>query len=92
MPSPFTPTPVANMIRDYVRSMKSLILNKDYSVSIWLNSNDAEDREASEMGENFLRWLETWDDERYIDEKEKIIVRKYLFGLVTTTQKIGIPD
>jgi hypothetical protein len=80
MPCPFALTPMANMIRDYVRSMKSLILNKDYFVSIWPNSNDAEDREASEMGENFLRWLETWDDERYIDEKEKIAIWMVITG------------
>jgi hypothetical protein len=37
MPSPYLPTPVANIIRDFVRSIKALILNKDYTVSIWPN-------------------------------------------------------
>lgn len=80
MPSPYLPTPVANIVRDYVRSMKSLILNKDYGVNIWPNSNDLDDREAADMGESFLRWLETMDDERYIDEKEKIAIWLVLCG------------
>jgi len=80
MPNPYLPTPVANIIRDFVRSMKVLILNKDYTVSIWPNSNDQNDREAAEMGENFLRWLESYDDERHIDEKEKIAIFMLLCG------------
>ena len=80
MASPMQPTPVANIIRDYVRSMKSLILNKDYAVSIWPNSNDSDDRDAAEMGENFLRWLETSDDERYLDEKENIVIWMVIVG------------
>ena len=80
MPNPYLPTPVANIIRDFVRSMKVLILNKDYTVSIWPNSNDQKDREAAEIGENFLRWLESYDDERHIDEKEKIAIFMLLCG------------
>lgn len=80
-PSPFTPTPVSNMIRDYVRSMKSLILNKDYTVSVWPNSNDQEDREAAEMGEFLLRFLEAADDESILDEKEKISIWMILTGV-----------
>jgi hypothetical protein len=79
-PSPYTPTPVSNIIRDYVRSMKSLILNKDYSVTIWPNSNDQDDREAAEMGEMFLRWLETANDEHILDEKEKTAIWMILTG------------
>src|SRR3990172_6196687 len=79
-PSAHTPTPVSNIIRDYVRSMKSLILNKDYSVTIWPNSNDQDDREAAEMGEMFLRWLETANDERLLDEKEKTAIWMILTG------------
>ena len=73
MPNAHVPTPVSNIIRDYVRSMKSLILNKDFVVSIWPNSNDLDDQEAAEMGEMFLRWLEASNDERHLDEKEKEI-------------------
>ena len=80
LPSPFIPTPVSNIIRDYVRSMKSLVLNKDFTVTIWPNSNDLEDMEAAEMGENFLRWLETDNDEIHLDEKEKEVIWMVLCG------------
>ncbi len=80
MPSPYTPTPVSNIIRDYVRSMKSLVLNKDFKVTIWPNSNDQDDMEAAEMGESFLRWLETDNDEMHLDEKEKEVIWMILCG------------
>jgi hypothetical protein len=81
MPTKFTPTPVANIIRDYVRSMKGLILNKDYSVSIWPNSNDQDDRDAAEMAGNFLRWMDAQNDEEGLDEKEKLVVWMIICGL-----------
>lgn len=80
LPNPHTPTPVSNIIRDYVRSMKSLVLNKDFKVSIWPNSNDQEDMEAAEMGEHFLRWLETDNDEQQLDELEKEVIWMILCG------------
>ena len=80
MPCPYLPTSVAKIIRDFVRSMKALILNRDYTVSIWPNSNDQNDREAAEMSENFLRWQESYDDERYIDEKENVAIFMLLCG------------
>ncbi|MEJ5360146.1 MAG: hypothetical protein WHT06_15910 [Desulfobacterales bacterium] len=76
----YAPTPVSNMIRDYVRSMKSLILNKDFTVTIAPNSEDQEDRDAAEMGELFLRWLETANDEEHLDEREKIAIWMILCG------------
>ena len=92
MPNPYLPTPVANIIRDFVRSMKVLILNKDYTVSIWPNSNDQNDREAAEMGENFLRWLESYDDERHIDEKEKIAIFMLLCGTAFDRTYVSMED
>jgi hypothetical protein len=92
MPSPYLPTPVANIIRDFVRSIKSLILNKDYTVNIWPNSNDQEDREAAEMGESFLRWLETWDDERHLDEKEKLAIWMVLTGVAFDRTYVNMED
>ena len=89
MPSPYTPTPTSNIIRDFVRSIKALILNKDFTVSIWPNSNDRDDREAAEMGENFLRWLETDNDEVYLDEKEKLAIWTIICG---TTFDRTFPD
>jgi hypothetical protein len=36
--NPYIPTPVSNMVRDYVRSMKAVIINKNFTISIWPNS------------------------------------------------------
>lgn len=92
MPSPYLPTPVANIIRDFTRSIKSLILNKDYTVNIWPNSNDQEDREAADMAESFLRWLETWDDERHLDEKEKLAIWMILTGVAFDRTYVNMED
>lgn len=92
VPNSFTPTPVSNLIRDYVRSMKSLMLNKDYAVTIWPNSNDQEDRDAAEMGESLLRWLETFSDERHLDEKEKLAIWMVLAGTSFDRTTINTED
>jgi hypothetical protein len=65
---------------------------KDYTVSIWPNSNDQNDREAAEMGENFLRWLEPYDDERHIDEKEKIAIFMLLCGTAFDRTYVSMED
>ena len=80
LPTPFLPTPVSNIIRDYVRSIKSLILNKDYAMRIWPNSNDQDDKDSAEMGEKFLRWMETRRDEDELDEKEMTAIWMILCG------------
>jgi len=74
------PTPVSNIIRDYVRSMKSLILNKDFSVSIWPNSEDSEDAEAAKLGELLLEDMENANDEEFLDEKEKVAMWVVMAG------------
>jgi len=81
MPQNYTPTPVDNIIRDFVRSIKALILNKDYSVRVWPNSNDQEDRDAARLGEQFLRWMETRRDEDEMDEKELVAIWMTLCGV-----------
>ena len=81
IPQNYTPTPVSNIIRDHVRSIKALILNKEYSVRVWPNSNDQDDRDAAELGEYFLRWLETRRDEDEIDEKEMTAIWMALCGV-----------
>lgn len=78
--NPQAPTPVSNIIRDYVRSMKSLVLNKDFTITIAPNSEDQDDRDAAEIGELFLRWLETANDEEHLDEREKIATWMILCG------------
>ena len=80
MPTPYMPTPVSNIIRDYVRSIKSLILNKDFVVSVWPNSNDQDDRDSAEMGERVLRWMETRHDEEELDDREMVAIWMILCG------------
>jgi len=74
------PTPVSNIIRDYVRSMKALILNKDFSVTIWPNSDNADDAEAAKLGELLLSDMESANDEEFLDEKEKAAMWTVLAG------------
>lgn len=64
------PTPVSNIIRDYVRSMKALVLNKKYSVRVWPNSRERVDIEAAELGHDVLLWLDSMDDMDIEDAKE----------------------
>jgi len=78
---PFLPTPVSNIIRDYVRSMKAMILNKDFSIRVWPNSNEQADREASLLGENLLKWMDSENDEEFKDEKEKVSLWMILTGV-----------
>jgi hypothetical protein len=78
--SPFTPTPVSNILRDYVRSMKALILNKEYSIKIYPNSNSMEDRESARLGENLLRSMDLDYDEEFLDERDKVALWMIICG------------
>jgi hypothetical protein len=69
--NPKTPTPVSNIIRDYVRSMRALILNKNYVAKVWPDSDELIDREAAKLAEHFLRDLEARNDQQLAEEKEK---------------------
>jgi len=77
---PFIPTPVSNIIRDYAKSMKALILNKEFAVRVWPNSNEQKDREAAMAGENLLNWMDADNDEEFEDEKEKTTLWTVLTG------------
>ena len=75
------PTPVSNIIRDYVRSMKALILNKDFTVSVWPNSEDQKDVDAAKIGEMVLQHMDTANDEEFLDEKEKVSLWVVIAGI-----------
>lgn len=86
------PTPTSNMIRDYVRSMKAMILNKKYTVRVWPNSNNQDDILASRVAGDLLIHMDTSDDEAFADEKEKVAGWMILFGTAfmrTFPQKDG---
>jgi hypothetical protein len=74
------PTPVANKIRDSVKSEKALILNKNYVPKIWPNSNTPEDIEAARIGELLTQDMDMRNDEEFAEEKEKLIDAMLLCG------------
>ncbi|RPI88752.1 MAG: hypothetical protein EHM41_00315 [Chloroflexi bacterium] len=65
------PTPVSNLIREYVRSKKALVLNKAYSMTVWPNSAEQFDKDAAEVGQNILDHLRTADDEEDLELQEE---------------------
>ena len=77
---PFVPTPVSNIIREYIRSMKAMILNRKMATRVWPNSKEEEDRQAAEMAENLLEWMDTENDGEFLDEKEKVTLWLGLTG------------
>lgn len=64
------PTPVSNIIKDYVRSTKALVLNKRYTIRVWPNSRERVDVEAAELGQDLLLWMDSLDDMDIEDSKE----------------------
>jgi len=67
----FQPTPVSNIIRDYVRSTKALILNKDFRMNVWPNTDEQADRDAAKIGEDLLQHMDLENDEEFFGEREK---------------------
>jgi len=74
------PTPVSNIIRDYARSMGALILNKQYTATVWPNSQETKDKDAAEIGNDVLRWLNTRNENEIEDIKELIVLWMCLTG------------
>ena len=74
------PTPVSNMIRDYIRSMKALILNKKFVSKIWPNSTDQDDKDAATMGEHLIQWMDSLNDGEIEYTKELIAIWSLLTG------------
>ncbi len=74
------PTPVSNIILDYVKEMKSLILNKSYSVRVWPNSSEEADRSAAEMAECVVRHEDIKDNAWAEEVKEDAALWMILTG------------
>ena len=74
------PTPVSNIIRDYVRSLKALTLNKKYKTMIWPNSEEQEDRDAADLGIRLLESLDNRNDNEIEDIKEGIELSRVITG------------
>ncbi|MDP2646633.1 MAG: hypothetical protein U1C57_01930 [Candidatus Doudnabacteria bacterium] len=78
--NPNDPVTVANNIRDYVRSMKALILNKQYIPRIWPNSEEQKDKDAADLGAKVLKWLASLQCNALEDVKENIALWMILTG------------
>jgi hypothetical protein len=74
------PTPVSNIIRDYVRSTKALVLNKRYTVRVWPNSSERADIEGADLAGDALRWMDSLDDYAIEDAKEWVVIWMLLTG------------
>ena len=72
--------PVSNEIREYVRSVKAMLLNQKLVPSIAPNTNEQEDRDAAKLGQELLTWMEGLNDQEIADEKEKMIIWMSLAG------------
>jgi len=74
------PTPVDNAIRDHVRSVKAMIMNKDFDITVWPNSNDRDDRNASKLGEDLLKDINSREDFINKDIEEEVALWMILTG------------
>jgi len=68
----YIPTPVANEIRDFVRAVRSMFLTQNLIPKVRPNTNEKEDKQASELGAKLLTWMDTINDNEIMGEKEKV--------------------
>lgn len=76
----FVPTPVSNEIREYVRSIVSLLMNQKMVPRVWPNTDEKEDIQAADAGQMLLVSLDQQNEGRFFDEKEKLIIQMCLSG------------
>jgi hypothetical protein len=82
-------TPVSNIIREHVRSMKALFLNKNYKPRVWPNSNEDQDKLAAELGTQILPWLDDESDGDIDEIKEMTVLWEVLCGNAFTRTYAG---
>lgn len=76
----YMPTPVSNEIREFVRSTKALLMNQKMVPRVWPNTNEREDKEAADLGESLLIWMDQSHDGDFFDEVEKVCIWLCLSG------------
>lgn len=74
------PTPVSNIIRDYVRSKKALILNKRYTTTVWPNSTEQADKDGAQLAVYLLENMDAEGDGEIEDVKELVALWTILTG------------
>lgn len=72
--------PVSNEIREYVRSVKAMLLNQKLVPVISPNTNEQEDKDAASLGQSLLTWMDGINDGEFADEKEKLAIWLALAG------------
>jgi hypothetical protein len=68
----YVPTPVSNEIREFVRSINAFLSNQKNIPRVWPNTNEREDKEAADLGEMVLTWMDQSHDGDFFDEMERI--------------------
>jgi hypothetical protein len=76
----YLPTPISNEIREFVRSTKALLLNQKMVPRVWPNTEEKEDRDAADLGENLMVWMDQSHDGGFFDEVEKVCIWLCLSG------------
>jgi hypothetical protein len=74
------PTPVSNEIREYVRSIKAMLMNQKMVPRVWPSTNEKEDIQAAELGEELSVYLDSANDSLFFDEKEILCIWLPLSG------------
>jgi len=74
------PMPVTNKIREHVRSMTALNLNKRFVVKVWPNSNEQKDKDAAKLGEWVLEDMDAANCHEIEDIKEWAVIWTILSG------------
>ena len=73
-------TPVSNEIRDFVRAVKSMLLNQKMVPRIVANTEEREDVDAADIGSSLLIHMDSLDDFAIEDEKEKCVIVTSVMG------------
>jgi hypothetical protein len=85
----YIPTPVSNQIKDYVRSLKAMVLNQKLVPKVSPNTNEPEDAKAAEIASKLLEWMDGLFEDEFADQKEKMVVWLAMAG---TTFMRTYPD
>ena len=85
----YIPTPVSNQVKDYVRSLKAMLLNQKLVPTVAPNTNEPEDSKAAAVASKLLEWMDGLFEDEFADQKEKMVVWLAMAG---TTFMRTYPD
>jgi len=73
-------TPVSNEIRDFVRAVKSMLLNQKMVPTVVPNTNERADIDAGDIGRDLLIFMDSQNDYAIEEEKEKLVIGVAVWG------------